>query len=321
MKKRIFSLVIAATLIVNLCPVAFASNIDHNTLILQEINVPLEIIEIMPEEDINKIVTAYLNNPDSISISTSTLTVDVVSEMKSFSNMSDQELLSAGYSPSQISQGRQIIEYYINSSDSELLSTGLSLSEISHLRRALTAAEDAVLPYDLIAPTKLTFTQIAYNLSSVHPNYDVHIYFNWESPYFCDAFNDKIVIAWGGGLKQSEVYQHIRYHISSPIASDFGDYLCEADATYSEVTVDAMGIYTFPQSRTQILTGCAKSGSITYNISQPEFTGRNSKAIAYYAHQTFMLTGSIQFSGTSLSPSISIGSGYDTIFTQSDIRV
>lgn len=68
MKKRIFSLVIAATLIVNLCPVAFASNIDHNTLILQEINVPLEIIDIMPEEDINKIVTAYLNNPDSISI-------------------------------------------------------------------------------------------------------------------------------------------------------------------------------------------------------------------------------------------------------------
>lgn len=321
MKKRIFSLIIAIALTTNLYPISFASNIDHDTLILQEIDIPSEIIEIMPEEDVDEIITAYLNNPDSISVSTTTLTIDVVSEMKAFSNMSDQELLSAGYSPSQISRGRQIIENYINASDSELLSTGLSLSEISRLRRALTTTEDTVLPYGLIEPTKLTFSQVTSSLSNDHPDYKIYVYFNWQSPYIWDVFDDKVVIAWGGDLKQTEVYQYISYYICSPIGSSFGDYLCRADATYSEVAVNAMGMYTFPQSRTQLLTGSAKSGSICYNISQTKFAGRDSKAIAYYAHQIFVLTGSIQFTGTSLAPAVSIGSGYDTIFTQSDIRV
>lgn len=322
--KKIICVALSCVFMLSLTP-AFALETNSYDSILLEMGIPEEIIEVIPEADAKDLVEAYLKNSESVEVSTSTLEVDVLSEMKEFVNKTDSELLLKGYSQDQIDKGRDIIETYNKTSDEELLNSGLSECEVDSLRDALDSSKNEMIsPMAAISPTKLTFTQTSTDYSSSsRADYFIGIYFNWNSPYVWTIYNDKIAVSWGGNLKQVKVHQNVNYYNTNLTNTAFTESVGVAIPTYSEKAVNAMGIYEFPQGYSKVVAGSsgqAKFGSIRYEIYQTQFSGNVSKAIAYYCHQVTTYNASINFSGTGVTPAISIGTAYDTIYAESNIR-
>lgn len=327
MKKTISFFLCFSLILTSLTTYASASTYKSDGTILSTLGIPTEIINIMPEEDKLALESSYLNNPDSVDVSTSTLEIDVLSEMNSFVSMTNDELRHLGLSEAQIEEQRAIIDMYNNSTDSQLLDIGLSESEIACLRKALDPNSTYDARNGQISPAKLTYTQTVESLStSSNVKYNVRIYFNWESPFLCTMYSDKIAIAWGGGLKQTQIDNTVEYYETLSIIK-YTNSIGTNDATYSEIAVDAMGLYTIPQTYTYfdsasstLKAGYIQNGNIEFSLKQTGNTRRESKVISYYAHQVSQFTGSISFTGSMPAPSIQIGTGYDTIYAESDIR-
>lgn len=328
MKKTISFFLCFALILTSLTTYASASPYKSNGTILSALGIPTEIINIMPEEDKQALESAYLKNPDSVDVFTSTLEIDVLSEMDSFVSMTNDELLHQGLSEAQIEEQRAIIDMYNNSTDSQLLDMGLSELEIACLRKAIDPNSTYDARNGQISPTKLTYTQTVESVSTSNTNveYIVRIYFSWSSPFYCTTYSDKIAIAWGGGLKQSQLKNTVNYYETLSIIK-YTNFIGNHNATYSEIAIDAMGLYTMPQTYTYFdsasssnKAGYIQNGSIQFRLKQTGNTGRESKVISYYAHQITQFSGSISFAGAMPSPSIQIGTGYDTIYAESDIR-
>lgn len=297
-------------------PANAAGYSPDNYALLSQIGIPDEIIEIIPEIDKNDLIAAYLSDPNLVQVSNSTLEIDVLSQIAEFSNKTEDELLQSGYTQGQICQGKGIINAYNNTSDAELLGAGLNKDELSALRTALNGE---ISPYANISDTKLTFTLTCSDYStSTSANYFIGVYFNWSSPYVWTTYTDKIALAWGGNLKQESVHQYVNYYDTLSLI-EFTDFMGVGTPTYSEVAVNAMGIYTFPQGYSNVelgQPGCAKSGSIRLQLYQSGMSGTESKVIGYYAHQIVEFAGSISLDGASVSPAIEVGFGYDSCYDE-----
>lgn len=307
-------------------PTASALEISRNKATLLEMNIPEEIIEVLPADEVDRLVSAYLQNPDSVEVSTSTLEVNVLEEMSVFVRNSDEELLEMGYSEAQISRANEIIAMYNNSSDDELLASGLSEIELNYLRAALDP-DSEILPQGQIPSSKLTLTQTVTDYcSSNYTNYFINVSFKWDTPYAWDSYEDKVIIAWGGDLAHESVSQSISYWSKNTLNTQFANFKEVANASYAETDVNRMGMYIFPQGYYQISTATdsrasiARSGNIRYELYQNGFQNRHSKVLAYYAHQILTLTGSILFTGDTVNPSVTINQGYDYLHTESKIK-
>ena len=227
--------------------------------------IPYEIIEVIPNTDKIKLVETYLSDPNAIKISNSTLEIDVLSELNALVNASDIKLLNSGYSQEQIRRSRAIINLYNNTSDEVLLQSGLSQKELNDLRAALDPSTDwSAYPKSMISTAKLTFTQTVTQPSASNNNTEVNVslYFNWISPYYTDQLTDKIVISWGGNLKQTSLSERISYYDTELFGTSFTDYLGRGNAYYSETAINAMGIYEFEQS---IDRNCARKNRTCKN--------------------------------------------------------
>lgn len=260
--------------------------VRDDSAILKEIGFPDEIIEVMPSIDKQDIIAAYSQDPTYVQVSNSTLVIDVLSQIAEFSTKTEEELLLSGYSQEQISAGKTIIRKYNESPDSELLESGLSDQEVSSLRSALRGK---VEPRGQISTKKLTFTLASVCHTEKDTDYFISAYFNWQSPYMWTIYDDKICFAWGGNLQHRSDTQGVNYYHATSVK--FTDYMGIGYPSYPESTVNAMGIYTFPQGYASIkpgASGCAQTGNIT-------------------------------FSGTDISPGIAIGTGYDTAYDEVNI--
>lgn len=289
-------------------------------------NIPEEIIEVLPTDEIDRLVSAYLQNPDSVEVSTSTLEVNVLEEMSVFVRNSDEELLDMGYSEAQISRANEIITMYNNSSDDELLASGLSEIEINYLRAALDP-DSEILPQGQISSNKLTLTQTVTDYcSSNYTNYFINVSFRWDVPYVWDCFEDQVVIAWGGDLAQEQVSQSVNYWSKNTLNSQFTNFKEVINASYVEMDINKMGTYIFPQGYYQISadtdsrTSLARSGNIRYELYQNGFQNRHTKVLAFYLHEISKFTGNILFTGDSINPSVTIGTGYDYLSVESNIK-
>jgi len=205
-----------------------------------------------------------------------------------------------------------------------LLNEGLDEFEVACLRGALDP-NSTNGARGQIAPAKLMLTLSSYAVSTTRPDYSLRVYFNWSSPFIWDIHTDKVIIAWGGALLQTQALQNISYYKLVAFGG-YGDYFSTQPATYQEIAPNAMGIYYFPQTYTIMApnpnagSGRIKSGSINFSLSQTRFDGRDTKVVAYYAHQISSIVGSISFTGTQVTPGVSIGTGYDTMYAETAIR-
>lgn len=85
-----------------------SNNSGYDKSILLKMGMSEDIINILPEEDAQELISAYLANPNSVDIASSTLEVDVLKEMNEFINKTDLELATMGYTQDQIEKGRLI---------------------------------------------------------------------------------------------------------------------------------------------------------------------------------------------------------------------
>ena len=331
--QRMLSTIIAVVMLLNVLPTA-AFALESSTInvpkentydeLLLEMGFPKEIVKVIPNEDAEDLTDTYLQDPELVEISTSTLEVNVLAEMNMFVNKTDAELLELGYSVSQIEQGKSIISMYNSTSDEELLTSGLSQDDVDFLRNALDPNTENISPQGNIPKAQLTFTQSVTDHSSekngVHLS--VYVYFTWETPYYWTDFNDKVVVSWGGNLQQTSASNQVNYYVSNLNYTEYGNE-CVAVVVpqYTEPAINAMGIYEFPQKQVQpIDVGIIRTGRIAYNLWQSQYTNTRSKVIAYYLHQILVLTGEIAFTGNSVTPAVSIGTGYDRAFVESQIK-
>ncbi len=318
-KKNLLSLILALCLCYALAAPAWAAEMlvtEEQESILLEIGIPENIIAVMPQEDIDELISKYIDNPDSVQVSSGTMEIDVLAEMRNVVDSKDSELLDLGYSTESIKQARDIIDTYNETTDEELLDSGLSQNEVDYLRYALNPnREDVVKPRGVISTAKLTLTQTVTDYSSSdHPNYFVSVYFNWDSPYYNVTYNDKLAIAWGGGLNQEQSQQSVQYYNINNLSSAFTDYVGVTSPTYFEHSINAIGVYEFPQSYSKVSlgkSGIVKQGHVRYQIYQNRYTNTDTKVTATYGHQILAVTSGIQVSGSGAAPIVTFGTGYD----------
>lgn len=315
--KKILCLSMVFFISVSLFAPASAINIPHvvnaedqNTLL--EIGIPESIIEIMSNKDAQELIQYYLENPNAISVSTTTMEIDCLSELNTFINATDEELAEMGLSDEDINQMENQVMRLNEMTDDSLKSTfNINDNTVQCIRATIDPDSVDIVPYGNISTSKLTFTQVVVtraNLSRI--DYLVKLYFNWDSTYFWTAFNDKIVTAWGGNLNQSVDLSEIRYSLQDENGWK-PTIINRLSPDYTELSINAGGYFEFPQAYFNN-HGFARSGQINYILKQNSVTGDYTKVLSQYAHQVLKVgTTGISVSASGASVSISIGTAYD----------
>lgn len=342
MKRKILSLVIAVCVLTSIMSVtAFASEADNQiplvsnvensemTSVLADIGVPSAIIDTMPLEDATNLIQAYEDDPASVSISSTVMEVDVLSELETFVNSSHDELINMGLTDEDIKKTDEKIQSYREMSDEEL-SKELGADDVG-----TKLFKDAITPDDnyevknsemdvsasgTVSSAKLTYTQSCTSYNT--PNsvkYYVGIYFAWnEVPEgITPSWNDNIVTAWGGNLTQSVNHKYTQYYNvnTDNITPAWSTYNQTGIHIYTETTVNAGGYYTWPQYYAYD-GGTGKFGSVGFYISQNANNGLTTKVVSQFAHRALQL-GSTSISTSGLT--LEIGGGYDKSVQQENI--
>ena len=185
---------------------------------------PVSILEAIPAEDVAELLIAYHNDPTSISVSSTVMEVDNLGEIDIFVNSAYEDLISMGLTDEDISQINAQIKLYNDMTDKQLVDNlGFDKVELRLFRDALTKDDD----YDLkltdenvtasgsITTSEMTFTQSVTDTSkplSPDVHYRVGVYFNWKDRFITTAFDDKVVVAWGGNLLQEKISSFVDYY-------------------------------------------------------------------------------------------------------------
>ncbi len=294
---------------------------DYDTLSVM--GFPEEIIKEMSSEDAQEFIASYQYDPDSVSVSTTVMEVDVLADIQSYLSYSYNEKLEMGLTDAQIDHLDAKIQSYRDMSDVELQDEfNVSGDQLNYVRSILdpnSTPDSAIsLASDTIPKSKLTFTQAVKDYSTSRlKNYYITVYFNWNSMPFYDVFEDKIVVAWGGNFVQAELEQTINYLDNE----NWDDIVFSRLAVYNEESINVGGYYSFEQSIYEgNKAGTVQNGTIRFSLAQANPQGNMTKVISQYAHQQLSIGGnSISVSCTGLSPTIEIGTAYATSPQEPDI--
>lgn len=290
---------------------------DTNDTLL-EMGYPQTIINLFSQEEKQEKAEFYKKNPDAISVTSTTLEVDVLSEIDAYVNSTNEYKKSRGYTDEQIKETDKEIERYCNMTDDELKRvlnidddvTVKLMREVMKPDREYKVKDSMsdVTASGSITASEMTFSQAVKDYSSSsQANYEVEVSFWWNDLYFFGAFKDKVITAWGGNLTQYPDENNVYYYEQK---NDWGSYDRTTKASYVESVINGGGYYQFPQTVSS--SAKARSGRFIYDLIQNGKEGKTTKVITQYAHQ--MLTGSTSISISVNGPSVSVvpGSGYDT---------
>lgn len=161
----------------------------------------------------------------------------------------------------------------------------------------------------------MEYTQDVFKQStSSGPAYRVYLSYNWKNVYALALFDDKIAVAWGGGLNLKDYSSVILYYDWNEVGGNFGDFYTRIAATKEE-TIQAGVELEFPQALYIKLTTTrpkTKAGFIQFTLYQTQFQGYDTKVISRYCHKVISVGGSsIEISVAGPAVSMDIGYGYD----------
>lgn len=238
------------------------------------------IIESFTPEQIEEIVYQYKANPDNVSVSSEVVRFDVA----------------------------EAIQAYSRASYEKKVQMGLSDHEIQQLDARLAAYQHTNITRDQeggITPEEMEFSLVVVDYSGLNEvKYRVFIAFNWLTTYYWDTFQDKITVAWGGGLLQQPLQSSIVYYdLDGDISHNWNSFYASRSAAYTEVAINAGGYYYFDQSYTPDTSDDyseAKRGNIEFLLSRTGYQNYETKILAQYFHQML---------GVQFSMSITAGAG------------
>lgn len=327
-KVRILAVVLTISSVLSLGSIsAFATeNTDDYISVLVEHGYTKETAEVLPAEDQKEIAEKLLTNPDDVDITTLSMEVDMLSEVESFFEYSEEELIAMGATEEKIVKTREELLYYYGLSNDDLSKElDVNETEAAMLKQAIAAGMESnenpsskkcgVTASGSITSSEMTYTQsVTNNSTSSAPSYAVKLSYTWKEVYALAVFSDEIVAAWGGGLNTKSISSSAKYYNWSTIGGSFGTYYTSKSMSKTE-TVQAGIEFKFPQSVYKDLSSnCpkTKTGYAKFTLYQTKFQGYDTKVLSNYCHKVISVGGgSISISASGPSVSLSIGSGYD----------
>jgi hypothetical protein len=307
-KKRFLGILVAAMfLLTNSSALAVQTLplVDDPAQILKDFG--FSDFEISHIDDIEYLAQTILTDPESISITRETTSIDEFSLMRECLYTPDSELLKKGYTNDQINIARDTARELLSMSTDELKQTGKNIT--SSQVKAQLGFDNGIMPMAISTTdlmTSLIVIKKAYSDYPVH--YTVYFSFEWQDVPLL-TLDDEIAVAWGGNL------------VANNYSSTF-EYLYGVERNYAssvvESPINAGAKYYFPLRAASGTTTAIPliRGVVSFELYQRSAAGLDSKVIAAYGHRILNILGpgiSISTSGNGvlLSPSFSFGLGYD----------
>lgn len=278
---------------------------------------------------IGEVVDVYQTEKpkDKVGSTTLSMEVDMLAEIEAFFACSKEELISMGTTEEKIDKTREELLSYYSLSDEDLAKElKINTTEASMVKKAIDAGlesygkklkkKSGVLASGSITASEMEYTQDVFDYStSSAPKYRVYLSYLWKNVYNLALFEDKIAVAWGGGLNSKDYSSLIFYYDWTKVGGDFGDFYTRQSANKEE-TIQAGLELEFPQAVYKDLVSPmpkTKTGYIQFTLYQTQFQGYDTKVISRYCHKVISVGGgSIDISVTGASVSMDIGYGYDT---------
>lgn len=254
---------------------------DDSYSLLEKLGLPADAIELMDPIYRDSLLAMLQTNPEKVSTSISSITVNLAEELEQIRNTSDQELIESG----------------------------LTLEEVEKLRQSVSSFNTMARDKDYITDSEMQFYMTVVDKSDEDDGkavkYEVTIIFNWYSPFLIDAYDDIIGVSWGGELLESNISNgHVSYYeFTKP--STWKDYFGYKTMTLDDEQPNVGLTMLFPQTYNGVAQ--SKSGSFSFTLSANNRVGEESYVIARYGHRTAILGDT---SITYGPPSVTIGSAY-----------
>lgn len=347
-KKNIISFLLAISILLScsLCVSAQSSNemtAEKAEKILLGFDLDQEYVLTMDANEKINFAKSLLDNPESLEVSESISHIDEIAAAEQIVNSTDEELIALGATKEEIRSMRQVITNLKDKSDEQLKKEFDKTSEqVKLLRMAIEPNEDyyqkeltgtVVSTSGDISTSQLYFSISKYNNSTnANPvSSRVTTYFRWDkSPWF--YLDDDIAISWGGNLNSKDFsrsyygasmqqgtdsYKTMNKLISSTtgIGNSYYPNSSWVTSRVREHLVSTGIVYNHNMEleMNDIIMYKVKSGYTYQTLYQTRSEGKETKAVARYAHKVFSVywnSISINTSG-SAGFGISLGFGYD----------
>jgi hypothetical protein len=314
--KKIMLIMIVLCVICSLFGVSSASNI--NTLnvdkVLQDYGYESNVTSVMPYRDKVEISKSILENPDSIEILQTYLTVDNLALIEYYTNIEDTELIKNGLNNDDIKKIRNWLQKLNSISEAEMKEYyGIDFPVYKLVKKALTKNKDyhnedfgekTVTTSDTISTTKMSYSMTKTDVStSTAPSYNFYITYNWLSTYFNDIFDDSIAVAWGGNLNSTNIASLANYNLV--ISGMFTDYVDSYAWTKNE-TPNSGIVFSTPQSKGYTIYGQYrqnKSGYVRFNLYQTKYNGKyDTNVVSRFLHKVVSIAGgSVSVTGATIN--------------------
>lgn len=263
---------------------------------------------------------------ENVEITTLPMEVDMLAEIEAFFMCSEDELLAMGATKEKIDKTREELLYYYGLRDSDLADKlKINKTEASMFKKAIEAGlksngkkctnKNSVSASGSITSSEMKYTQKVTNNSTLtNPSYGVQLSYEWKEVYELAVLDDKIAVAWGGGLNLKNFSSSVLYYDWKDIGGSFGKYYTRRSMTKEE-TIQAGVELEFPQSVYKDFLSPmpkTKDGYAQFTLYQTKFQGYDTKVISRYCHKVISIGGgSIEISVAGPAVSLDVGYGYD----------
>lgn len=327
MKKKILSIFLALAIILS-CGnfTVFASEVKNDCIGEEQ---TISLMENQKEEK-----EEQLEKSRKVIKTTLSMEIDMLAEIEAFLAYSEDELIAMGATKEKIDRNKEELLYYYTLSVSNLAKK-LKINEIEAemFKRAIEAGlnsnskikkhKNGVLASGSITASEMKYEQeVTDNSTSTNPSYDVKLSYEWKEVYALAILDDKIAVAWGGGLNTKNISSSAYYHNWENVGGSFGNYYTRRSMNEME-TVQAGIEFEFPQAIYKDVFSYmpkTKDGFAKFTLYQTKYMGYDTKIISHYCHKVITFeSASIEISASGAAVSLSIGPAYHTTAQARDI--
>lgn len=313
---------------------AAENGIQKNIQILINAGYSEGTAEALNNDQLIEIANALKDNPNSVSVSTSSMEVDFLEEVEALCSYTDKELVEQGATLETVKEAKESIkdmydmsagelkkEYKMDKVEAELfkdaVESGEEILEGEKNNAAIAKkTECEVSASGSITKEEMEYTQTVVNNSTKKkPVYNVTLSYKWKSVYTLAVFKDEIVAGWGGGLNVTKASGKAKYYDWKRVGGKYGSYVREKSMSKEETIQSGME-FIFPQSvagpHWYSAYSKTKQGTCSFKLSQTKFQGYNTKVISRYCHRVIAVNGfGIGIDASGASVSLNIGGAWD----------
>ncbi|SEW43156.1 hypothetical protein [[Clostridium] fimetarium] len=326
-------------LTVNCVLVTYASEPDATSITYEEAGkiflengYTKDVFSTFTKEHAIELATYLINDPDKVTIKSTTETFDELEGIAVIANSTEDELVEKYViEPNKAKEMKEQIQAISSMSEEEIIeeygateAEAVILKEVAtgedNYKKSKDIEQDNKLQLDsVISSSQLTFTQALADVSDdSSAEYVVIVSWDFTQTYYPYDFTDAIAIAWGGTLVRDTAgsfFKDVYYNKMNGVIGLFswGDQT-STGTPYISSQGQNFAVLSFPtQGPAFLSTSKAKSGSIAFRIKNSTRTGDYVTVQSQYCHKV------LGFGSVSVSPGSSPRIGIEGAYNVSDL--